>query len=376
LKVSPRGVKTYVVQYRGEGGRRGRVRRLSIGRHGSPWTTEEARAEAKRVLGDVAHGGDPMAARQARRKDLTVAELCDLYLEEGTATKKASTIATDKGRIERHIKPVIGDLLVSDIKANHVRTLLKKVAEGNLPREGVGPVADKLGGKGTASRTVGLLGGIFSFANELGYRTDNPVHGVKRFPDQKNQRYLTQSELTRLFELLEEIEADGANPKAVKIIKLLALTGARRGEIEQLKWSEVFLEQGTLHFEDSKTGQKSIPISAAVIGLLREAEQERCIDSPYVFPSERGDGFYVGATKVWRDLRTKFGDEKLRMHDLRHSFASLAVAGGASLPMIGALLGHKDTATTQRYAHLSADPLRSISDQVGAKLLGTDDGNK
>ncbi|WP_114010884.1 site-specific integrase [Cohaesibacter intestini] len=370
LKVSPSGLKTYVVQYRGEGGRRGRVRRLSIGRHGSPWTPDQARSEARRLLGEVAHGEDPMAARQAKRKDLTIAELCDLYLEEGVSTKKAATVATDKGRIERHIKPIIGEVLVSDAKSSHVRSLLKKVAEGSLPKDGLGPVADRLGGKGTASRTIGLLGGIFSFAIELGYRSDNPVHGVKRFPDRKNQRFLTHEELGRLLALLGERESQGANPKAAMIIRLLALTGARRGEIEQLKWSEVSLAESTLHLEDSKTGQKSVPISATVAELLKQAEQFRERRNPYVFPSERGDGFYVGTTKVWRDLRKEFGDEKLRIHDLRHSFASLAVASGASLPMIGALLGHRDSATTQRYAHLKADPLRSIADQIGADLLG------
>lgn len=368
LKVSPTGLKTYVVQYRSKGGRRGRVRRLSIGRHGSPWAPDEARAEAMRVLGEVARGGDPMIERQERRKDLTVSELCDLYLAEGTSTKKASTLATDNGRIERHIKPILGDILVSDVNSSHVNTLLKSVAQGKIPTDGIGSVAGRLGGKGTASRTVGLLGGIFSFAVELGYRTDNPVHGVKRFPDKKNQRFLTQAELVRLFRLMDEMQMEGASRKAIWIIKILALSGARRGEIVQLKWSEVSFNQSSLHFEDSKTGQKTTPVSTAVITLLEEVWSERDRKSSFVFPNASGNSAYVGTPKVWTELRRRFGDDKLRLHDLRHTFASLAVAGGASLPMIGALLGHKDATTTQQYAHLTDDPLRSISEEISAKL--------
>ena len=162
---------------------------------------------------------------------------------------------------------------------------------------------------------------------------------------------------------------EGASRKAIWIIKILALSGARRGEIVQLKWSEVSFDQSSLYFDDSKTGQKTIPVSTEVVTLLKEVWSERDTKSSFVFPNASGNSPYVGTPKVWTELRRRFGDDKLRLHDLRHTFASLAVAGGASLPMIGALLGHKDATTTQQYAHLTDDPLRSISEQISAKIL-------
>ncbi len=369
LKVTPAGKKAYVCQYRVGGGRCGVTRRYTIGIHGSPWTVDQARTEAKRILGLASNGKDPASAKQEQRAALTVAELCDLYVAEGCATKKASTLATDKGRIERHIKPLLGSLKVHSVTRAHVRRFLQDVATGktavDVKTKKRGRAIVK-GGKGTATRTVGLLGGIFAYAVEHGIVAQNVVRGVKRFPDRKSERFLSEKELSDLGRVLRSLEEGGENAQAIAIIKLLIFTGARKGEIERLLWNEVDMERGLLQLGDSKTGQKVIVLNPPALRVLSEIE--RVGESPFVFPASKGDGHFEGVPKVWRRVRERAGLSDVRMHDLRHSFASVAVAGGASLPVIGALLGHKHSATTQRYAHLSNDPLHAVSRSVGQTL--------
>lgn len=365
LKVSAAGKKTYICEYRTAGGRLGHKRRFTIGRHGSPWTAEMARDEARKLLGSVAHGEDPATAKQSLKRRMTISELCDQYAAHGCPLKKASTLATDVGRIKRHIKPLIGNRFVEDMTRGDVMKFLQDIASGSTKldektrRRGRSIVR---GGKGTASRTVGLLGAIYTYAISCEIVEHNPCRGIKRFPDRKCMRFLSQEEIVSLGRALKEAAEEGENHKAVAIIKLLAFTGARKGEIEKLKWFEVDLDKHFLRLADSKTGQKIIPINQAAVAII--AAQKQREGNPYVFPADRSDGFFEGLPKIWRRVRKSAGLEDVRIHDLRHSFASVAVAGGASLPIIGALLGHKDTATTQRYAHLSADPLRAASQAV------------
>lgn len=369
IKIARGGRKSYVCQYRFGTGRGAPTRRLTIGAHGSPWTVEIARAEARKLLGKAAIGEDPAREKQARKKELTVAQLCDLYLKNGIGTKKTSTIATDRGRIERHIKPLLGRIKVSDVTRADVKRFLLDIANGKTAvdlKTGQFGRAIVKGGKGTATRTVGLLGGIFSYAIDCGLIEINPVHGVKRFPDQKGQRYLGRKELEAFGQALVDGEEQGLNPQALEILKLLVLLGARKSEIEGLRWDAVDLEGGYLRLADSKTGQKAIPLNAGAQAILRMIP--RLGSSPFVFPSHRSDRYYVGTPKVWRIVRRIAGLSEVRLHDLRHSFASVAVSAGASLPIIGALLGQKDSATTQRYAHLQDNPLRSTTEVVGGEI--------
>lgn len=369
LKITPAGRKIYICQYRLGGGRRGAVKRYTIGAHGSPWTVGDARGEAKRILGIVATGGDPAGEKQDARRAATIAELCDAYLNDGCATKKASTIATDRGRIERHIKPLLGKKKAAAVTRADIRRFLQDVATGRTAadvktkRRGRAIVK---GGQGTATRTVGLLGGIFSYAVDRGIIRDNPVRGVKRFPDRKGERFLSDAELAKLGIAIREFGAEGANPQALAIIKLLIFTGARKGEIEGLQWNEVDLEAGLLRLSDSKTGQKAILLNPPALQVLSGVERPG--KSPFVFPAGRGNGHFEGVVKVWRKVRARASLPDVRLHDLRHSFASVAVANGASLPVIGALLGHGNAATTARYAHLSNDPLRAANERVGRQL--------
>lgn len=372
IKIARGGRKSYVCKYRAGSGRTAPTRRMTIGAHGSPWTVDQARAEARKLLGRAANGEDPAKEKQEAKKQITVAALCDLYLEQGIGMKKASTIATDKGRIERHIKPLLGKKRVPDVTRADIKRFLQDVANGKTSADiktGLHGRAIVKGGKGTASRTVGLLGGIFSYAFDCGLIETNPVRGIKRFADKKCDRYLSQRELVALGKALRDGLSDDLNPQAIAILKLLIFTGARKGEIEMLKWADLDLESGYLRLSDSKTGQKAIPLNAGALEIL--AYLPRLSGSPYVFPAHRSDGHYEGTPKVWRIIRAKAGLEGVRLHDLRHSFASIAVSGGASLPIIGALLGHTNSATTQRYAHLHDDPLKAASEAVGNKIAAS-----
>ena len=376
LKVSRNGRKSYVCQYRHGGGRSGNSRRITIGVHGSPWTVNQARTEARKLLGRAANGEDPASRRQEDRKRISVAQLCDLYLENGCSTKKQSTITTDKGRIERHIKPLLGRKKITDITRADVSRFLQAVANGKTAadvRTKKRGRAIVKGGKGTATRTVGLLGGIFSYAVDAGLIDTNPVHGVKRYADKKLDRYLSQQELVALGNALQAAEEIPENPSALAIVKLLIFTGARKGEIESLKWCDVDFKTGHLRLSDSKTGQKSIPLNAGGLAILNDLR--RTDGNEYVFPALQGTGHYVGTPKVWRRVRMTAGLADVRLHDLRHSFASIAVSGGLSLPIIGALLGHASSATTQRYAHLGDDPLKSATEIVGDKISAAISGS-
>lgn len=389
LKVTPAGAKTYVATYRVGTGRGAPQREYTLGQHGK-LTPDQAREEARRILSEARLGGDPQGERKRIRGEKTVAQLCDLYLEEGTSKKKASTLASDRYRIEAHIKPLLGRKKISAVTGGDVERFMRDVAAGKtaVERERLGPRAftQPRGGKGTASRTVGLLGGIFTFAVRHKLRPDNPVHGVERYKDRSSERFLSPDELARLGGALDAAEAAGRNPMGLAVIRLLLTTGARKGEIEALRWDEVDFERSALRLRDSKTGGKVVAIGAPALALLSalaekakanraaiEAEAKAVgkpvpAPSPYVFPASRGEALHWSGTKrVWEAVRKAAGLSDVRLHDLRHTYASLAIGaagGGQSLAIIGKLLGHKDVRTTARYAHLADDPVKQAADRI------------
>jgi integrase len=353
-----------------------RQRWHTIGRHGAPWTPEEARREALRLLGEVVRGNDPGATRAADRKAATMAELCDLYLEEGVTTKKPSTIRNDRSRIERHIKPLLGHRKIREVTRADVERFQRDVAAGRTAgdhKTGYRGRSIVTGGIGAARLSMILLSAIFSFATQRELRPDNPCVGVRRYKPGKSERFLTSAEQVRLGEALAAAECAGMNPKAIAVIRVLALTGARVGEILSLRWPEVDFERTCLRLSDSKTGAKVIPLGAAAMQVI--AAQERREGIEYVFPGAHG-GPLGGIGKLWRKMRNAAGLADVRLHDLRHSFASNIVNAGGSLPVIGALLGHRSTQTTARYAHLADDPLRAVADRaagsIAAALAGSD----
>ena len=371
LVVTPAGARSYAVDYRAGSGRGSPKRRLTIGKHGSPWTPETARTEAKRLLTEVAAGRDPATARKEDRKAMTFGELIDLYLSEGVGHKKPSTLKADRGRIEHHLRPLLGKLRADRIVRADVERMRNSVAAGKTA-EKVGdgdrrrPGSIATGGKGAAAQCVALVSTIFVFAVERSLCAGNPARGVKKAPVRKVERFLSESEIAQLAEALDaEVERSG-NPYPSAAIRLLLLTGCRRGEIVNLFWDHVDFERECLRLPDSKTGAKIVYLNAPARALLQQLP--RMANNPRVIPGTRADSAGAAIEKAWASARATAGLADIRLHDLRHSFASVGAAGGLSLPIIGALLGHKHTTTTARYAHLSADPLRAANDAVGARI--------
>jgi integrase len=371
---------SYVLIYRTQDGRQ---RWHTIGRHGSPWTPETARAEAQRLLGNVVTGADPAAAKKAKRHAVTVAELCDLYLSDaesgrlltrGKVPKKLSTLAIDHGRVERHIKPLIGSMKVAAVTREDVDAFMHDVAVGrtaaNSRTANKRGLARVRGGKGAASRAVGLLGGIFTYAVRHRMRPDNPVHGLTRFADGKRERRLSDDEYRNLGDALRKAEAESIWPAAVAVARFLALTGWRRGEALGLRWDELDLARRTATLQDTKTGRSVRPLSheacEVVKGIARLGE--------LVFPATRGGGRMVGFPKLWRRIaRLGVLPADISPHTLRHSFASLAGDLGYGEPTIAALVGHKGRTVTSRYVHSADAVLLAAADAVAnrtTELMG------
>ncbi len=353
LKVCPSGKKVYLVQVR----HKGRVRRFTIGPHGR-WTPDQARKEARVLLGQLAQGIDPAAQkRRDEAQSMTVAKLCDVYLAEGVSTKKESTIAIDRGRIARHIKPALGRIPMRELTRADIERARDDIASGKYAvDEKTGPRgrARVTGGQGTATRALGLLGAILQFAVDREWLEMNPARGVKSFKDRKVQRLLTSTEMGDLARALEN--AEGESPYAVAAIRLLMFTGCRKGEILNLRWDYVDLERGMLNLPDTKTGHREVFLSPPAIDLMKALP--RMAGNPHVICGDKPGAPLVNLRKPWVRIQTAAGLSGIRLHDLRHTFASMAAGSGHSLQMIARLLGHRDLRTSQRYATLTEDPVR------------------
>jgi integrase len=368
LIVYPNGTKSYALDYRAGWGRSAPKRRYTIGKHGSPWTPEEARAQAKKLLGKIEAGDDPAAERDGDRKIATFSELINTYLAEGCSHKKPSTLAADRGRIEHHLRPLLGKLKIDRLRRAEVERMRDAVAAGKTAEapEKRRPGSVARGGKGAAAQCVLLVGSIMGFAVDRGLRGDNPAHGVKKSVVRKMERFLSETEIARLAEALETEEAATGNPYPAAAVRLLMFTGCRRSEIIELRWQHVDFDRQCLRLPDSKTGQKIVYLNAPAILVLRELP--RVFGNPHVIVGARFGAPLRGIDKTWFRVRKVAGLYDVRLNDLRHSFASIGAMGGLSLPVIGALLGHKHSTTTARYVHLSADPLRAANEAVGARI--------
>jgi integrase len=376
---------SYVLIYRTQ---EGRQRWHTIGRHGAPWTPETARAEATRLLGKVVDGIDPSAVKQAKRKAATVAELCDLYLADAEAgrlltqrklPKKASTLTIDRGRIARHIKPLLGQMKVAAVTREDVDTFMHDIAvgktAGNTKTARKRGLARVRGGKGAASRAVGLLGGIFTYAVAHRMRADNPVRGVIRFADGKRERRLSDDEYKMLGEALRLADDKRVIwPAAVAAARFLALTGWRSGEALELRWADVDLVRRTATLPNTKTGRSVRPLSREACEILRTRPRS----SDLVFPATRGntDVIMSGFKKMWKKI-AELGNlsADVTPHTLRHSFTSLAADLGYSELTIGALVGHRGRTITSRYVHSADAVLLSAADAVAIKTAALLNGN-
>jgi integrase len=369
LRQKPSGALTWVVQYRERG--QGHTRRMALSRVGI-LTPDEARTEAKAALAAVAKGKDPSAERRQKAKDITVAALCDLWLEEGPAAaprKKAKSWAVDASNVERHIKPLLGRKHVLALATADIERFQKDVTDGKTAAdEKTGPRgrARVRGGLGAGSRATSTLQSMLSFAVSRGIRPDNPAHGVKLNKLEKRERFLSPAEFAKLGTVLSAAEERGVSGKMIDAIRLLILTGARKNEVCGLKWDWIDFERAVIRLPDSKTGAKTIPLGAPALEILSGIKRDD--ESPYVFPAARGDGHLTGLRKVWTELAAEAGLQGVRLHDLRHGFASVAAADGQSLFLLGKVLGHAQSRTTERYSHVNVDPVRAVADRTAKKI--------
>ena len=380
VRVMRSGVRTFFAQYRTAGGRRGRKRRVTIGRYG-PLTVEQARTAAKQLLGDVAQGGDPAASRTARKAAPTVSELGEDFLANVDAKRKKSTADEYRRVWERHVVPELGTTLVASVSTVQVSALHRRMRKTPY----------------LANRMLSLVAGFFSFAEQQGVRSrqTNPAKGIEPYRERARERFLTPAETKRLGEALVEAETVGlqaaptrrrkpatgptakhrpksagtpkpANSFAISAIRFLLLTGFREKEALSLRWDAVDLERKVAVLVDTKTGKSVRRLGAAAVLLLNSLPRVK--KSPYVFPGLKSGKHLVEINRVWYAVRLAAGLEDVRLHDLRHSFASAVASAGGSLLMIRNLLGHKDTKTTAKYAHLLEDPVQATADATAGEL--------
>lgn len=374
IRIFPSGRRIYYADYRTATGTR---RRMSIGEHGK-LTADEARKLAMATLGDAARGEDPAEERTTRRKSLTVTDLCRQYLKaaeaglvlgRGRKPKKASTLISDRGRIEHHIIPLLGKRLVRDLTTAEVQRFMRDVQAGRTAKryktKARGVVLVE-GGTGAAARTVGLLGGILSFAIGEGVIALNPARGVKRPADGKKNRRLSPDEYRALGRALAEAEQNRESWQSVDSLRLLCLTGCRMREIANLRWSEVDLDGACLRLDETKEGFSIRPLGQAAVALLRQIGERRT--GPLVLPATRGKGGFGGIPDAIERYAARASLDGVSAHTLRHSFASVAGDLGFSDSTIGAMLGHAGSTVTSRYVHHLDSVLIAAADRVSAKI--------
>jgi integrase len=379
LRVFPSGARSWIVEYRpGAGGRSISKRRMVIGTP-KTLTPDQARSQAAAILAKVKLGADPAGERSDGRKADDVRDLLARFMEDHVrAKRKALTAKLFDGYIKNHIEPAIGLRKAPALARADVERLHKTIGKTN-------PV--------TANRVIALVGAAYSYGLRVGVLptgTTNPASGIEKFREQNRERFLTESELLHLGEAIREAETSGIGwsklaskhapkkpesrvttigPHVAAAIRLLIFTGARLREILDLKWEHVDLQRGLLFLPDSKTGKKTIVLGGAALTVIENLPRV----GSYVIAGNNLEKPRADLQRPWALISTRAGLDGLRLHDLRHSFASVGAGSGLGLPVIGKLLGHSNSKTTERYAHLAADPLRRASDAISgaiAKAMG------
>ena len=379
LKVQPSGASSWIIEYRpGAGGRSVTARRLVLGKFNT-LTPDEARKLAASLLAKVKLGADPAAERSQARKAENVGELLDLFMDNHIRPKRKSrTVVLFEGYVRNHIRPALGRQKAPTLTRGEVERLHTTIGQLN-------PV--------TANRVIAFLAAAYSYGRRAGVlpkETTNPAAGIEKFREEARERFLTEVELARLGEAIREAETDGitwpepdsSNPKskhapklpanrvtvvspyAAAALRLLIFTGARLREILDLQWGHVDIERGLLFLPDSKTGKKTIVLGGAACSVLATLPRS----GKYVIAGNDPEKPRADLQRPWSLICRRAGLEGVRLHDLRHSFASVGAGSGLGLPIIGKLLGHRNSKTTERYAHLAADPVRRAADSVSAAI--------
>jgi integrase len=347
VRVLPSGRKTYLVQYRSGG----RSRRRSIGQHGV-LTADQARLEAKSLLGDVARGGNPAEVRLKEVRDPTIRSLCERFMTEYVAQHcKPSTAKGYRSSIDNYIVPALGNRKINDVTRADIVAFHHDLRDTPY----------------TANRAVMMLSRMFNIAEDWGLRSDgtNPARRIKKFREEEKKRYLSDDEQARLGQALgEALETGQATQYGVAAISLLMLTGCRLGEILTLKWD--YVTPYHLELPDSKTGRRRIPLPQEAYEII--SGLPRMVGNPYVILGETEHGHLVNLQKTWLRVRKSAGLDDVRMHDLRHTYASVAVMNGIDPFLLKEIMGHKNLQTTLRYAHFADAAVQRAAGSVAAKL--------
>jgi integrase len=383
LRIYPSGAKVYLYQWK----RSGRTRRIKLGRHGEATAdgtmgAELARKRAMVAAGQVNEGKDPAQLQGLGSSNPTIADLADLWRKEGSAQKRRSTLSMDWSQLVNHVLPLIGPIRLNALKRAHLERLVLDISQGKTRRDDgpsqVGQARARSrrvvrGGPGAAARALSVVGAMLEFAVARELRADNPARGVKKPKQQTIERMLSEAETVRLGDALRELEAEGMSWQPIEVVRLLLLTGCRRNEALFLRWEEVSFERARLELPRTKTGRSVRPLTSPALELLEKLRRQRDEAgqvSPWVFPSPRGEGPYIGVQKSWGRIRGRAGLDDVRLHDLRHNFASWAVAFGGNLYVVGKVLGHRHGQSTERYAHIQDDPARNAANLAATPISG------
>ena len=355
VRLYPSGRKSFVVSYWS----RGRRRFFTLGQYGR-LTVQQAKEAALDVFLRVHRGEDPSADRRTANQAPTVADLADRHIEDHVKVKnKARSVKRARQVWDRCVLPNLGKRKVVDIQRADIAKLITSMADTPA----------------MANKVIALLSKAFNLAEVWCWRPEgtNPCRHVERYKEESRERYLSDNELQRLGDALTEIETTSAtSPHTIAAIRLLVLTGCRSAEILSLRWQDVDFEHRSLHLADSKTGQRTVMLNTVALSVL--ADLEHIDGNPHVIPGAKPGSHLRSLQAVWNRVRDLAKLDDVRIHDLRHTYASVGVNAGQNLPVIGRLLGHTKVTTTQRYAHLSDDPARDATEQIGATIAASMDG--
>ncbi len=382
VRVYASGRRVYALKYRF-----GALQRIyTLGVHGSPLTPEAARQAAEKALRRVAEGADPAVAKKETRTAITVKELIDKYLEDGPTSKPAKRTSSweiDASNLRRHVQPLLGRKIAIAVTVADAGKAVKNITDGKTAAD---EKTDKArgraivrGGLGAARRTRNTAAAMFAWGVEHELVISNPFSKVRLSTSPARERFLSRQEAGRLIVALNDLVAENAiHANFADAIRILLLTGARKTEILGLRWSEVALDRKQLLLPPERTkaggstGERRIVLSPPALEILARRRAEAAEGCDYVFPATRGSGHIVGLRRVFAKACERAELDGLRVHDLRHSFASFAIADGVSLFLIGKLLGHASSRTTERYAHLGGDPLQDAAAAIGRQVMATE----